>query len=402
MFLGKIKAGRERKKGGAVANPEHLAILKQGVEVWNEWREDHPSIRPDLQEAELAGSNLITANLSNGNMREADLGQAKLGLANLKNANFKRAHLDEAYLSHANLGGANISKATLISANMESSDMTGTNADHANFCYANFKNAKLSKAVITTCNLIGTNLESAKLDGASIRGSALLSAYLSETDLQGTDFSNIQLSGCAFVNVDFSKVLGLESVRFVGPSSIGIDTIYKSKGKIPESFLRGCGVPEDLIKLIPSLTSHPFDFYSCFISYSSKDDEFAHRLHADLREAKVRVWFAPEDMKIGDKIWDRLDQSIRIHDKLLLVLSEQSIESNWVEDEVTAAFEEERRRKKTVLFPIRLDDSVMDTNKPWAAKVRQRHIGDFTDWKNHDSYKKAFDRLLRDLKASEE
>ncbi|MBU2468444.1 MAG: hypothetical protein KKC78_07340, partial [Proteobacteria bacterium] len=59
-------------------------------------------------------------------------------------------------------------------------------------------------------------------------------------------------------------------------------------------------------------------------------------------------------------------------------------------------------RKKTVLFPIRLDDAVMDTNKAWAAKVRQRHIGDFTDWKNHDSYKKAFDRLIRDLKASEE
>ncbi len=107
-------------------------------------------------------------------------------------------------------------------------------------------------------------------------------------------------------------------------------------------------------------------------------------------------------MKIGDKIWERLDKSIRVYDKLLLVLSEQSIESDWVEDEVTTAFEEERRRKKTVLFPIRLDDAVMDTNKPWAAKVRQRHIGDFTDWKNHDSYKKNFDRLLRDLKASEE
>ncbi|MBU2517908.1 MAG: toll/interleukin-1 receptor domain-containing protein, partial [Proteobacteria bacterium] len=151
-----------------------------------------------------------------------------------------------------------------------------------------------------------------------------------------------------------------------------------------------------------SLTSQPFQFYSCFISYSSQDDDFARRLHADLQSNKVRVWFAPEDLKIGDKILERLDHSIRIHDKLLLVLSEQSINSDWVEDEVTTAFEEERTRKKTVLFPIRLDDTVMDSNKAWAAKVRQRHIGDFTDWKNHDSYKKAFDRLIRDLKASEE
>jgi len=109
-------------------------------------------------------------------------------------------------------------------------------------------------------------------------------------------------------------------------------------------------------------------------------------------------------MKIGDKIWDRLDRTIRIHDKLLLILSEHSIDSDWVEKEVETAFEKERQNPgKTVLFPIRLDGAVMETNKAWAADIRRtRHIGDFTNWKNHDSYKKAFDRLLRDLKASEE
>lgn len=188
------------------------------------------------------------------------------------------------------------------------------------------------------------------------------------------------------------------------PSTLGIDTIYKSKGKIPESFLRGCGVPEDFIKLIPSLTSQPFNFYSCFISYSSQDDDFARRLHADLQSNAVRVWFAPEDLKIGDRIRDRIDQSILFHDKLLLILTEQSIQSDWVEKEVETAFEKERKNPgKTVLFPIRLDGAVMDTDKAWAADIRRaRNIGDFTDWKNHDSYKEAFDRLLRDLKASEE
>ncbi len=102
---------------------------------------------------------------------------------------------------------------------------------------------------------------------------------------------------------------------------------------------------------------------------------------------------------IGDKILDRIDQTIRAHDKVLVVLSADSISSEWVEDEVTTAFEEERKRKTTVLFPIRLDDAAMDSTEPWAAKVRQRHVGDFTDWKNHDSYQKALKRLLRDLKA---
>jgi len=122
-----------------------------------------------------------------------------------------------------------------------------------------------------------------------------------------------------------------------------------------------------------------------------------------LQSENIRCWFAPEDMKIGDKIRTRIDESIRIYDKLLIVLSESSIESDWVENEVETAFEEETKRKKTILFPIRLDEAVMDTDKAWAADIRRtRHIGDFTKWKDHDFYQKSFQRLVRDLKKSEE
>ncbi len=73
-----------------------------------------------------------------------------------------------------------------------------------------------------------------------------------------------------------------------------------------------------------------------------------------------------------------------------------------MEDEVKKAFAEERGQKKKILFPVRLDDSVMDSHKPWATKVREnRHIGDFRQWKNHDSYQESFNRLLRDLKTDE-
>jgi hypothetical protein len=161
-------------------------------------------------------------------------------------------------------------------------------------------------------------------------------------------------------------------------------------------------IPDTFITYIASLACEAIQYYSCFISYSSKDEAFAQSLHADLQENKVRCWFAPEDMKIGDKVRLRIDESIRMYDKLLVVLSEHSINSSWVEDEVETAFEEESKRKKTVLFPIRLDDMVMEAEQAWAAKIRRtRHIGDFSHWKDHDSYHQAFDRLLRDLKASE-
>jgi hypothetical protein len=107
-------------------------------------------------------------------------------------------------------------------------------------------------------------------------------------------------------------------------------------------------------------------------------------------------------MKIGDKIRDRIEEPIRLRDKLLLILTESSISSGRVEHEVESALEEERQRGRTILFPIRLDEAVMDSSKAWAALIhRTRHIGDFTRWKDHDSYQKAFDRLLRDLKAEE-
>jgi hypothetical protein len=163
--------------------------------------------------------------------------------------------------------------------------------------------------------------------------------------------------------------------------------------------LRGCGVPDQFIAYIGSLIGQPIQFYSCFISYSSTNQDFAERLHNDLQAKGVRCWFAPEDLKIGDKFRTRIDEAIRYHDKLLLVLSEHSVNSKWVEKEVETAFDKETP-DHTVLFPIRLDDAVMQTDRAWAADIRRtRHIGDFASRKDHDAYQMAFERLLRDLKA---
>jgi hypothetical protein len=103
-------------------------------------------------------------------------------------------------------------------------------------------------------------------------------------------------------------------------------------------------------------------------------------------------------MPTGAKIWDAIDEAIKLRDKLLLILSENSIASDWVEDEVQKAFAEERDRKQLVLFPVRIDDAVMKTPEPWARKLRdQRNVGDFRRWKDHDAYKQSFERVVRDL-----
>jgi hypothetical protein len=319
-----------------MANKMVLAILKKGVESWNAWRRENPYVMPDLSEADLIA--------------------ADLGGANLRRSNLRRA----------NLGGADLSGADLSSANLRRVD---------------FFRSNLRKA----------DLIAADLGGADVR----------EVDLREADLETATIGYSSFGDVDLSQVKGLETVIHQGPSSIGIDTIYKSGGRIPESFLRGAGVPEEFIVYMRSLVGKPIEYYSCFISYSSKDKEFADYLYKHLQTEGVRCWFAPHDMKIGDDILDRIDETIRNRDKLLLILSGDSIQSDWVELEVKKAMAEERRRKKGVLFPVRIDDTVMDASEPWACQLKDnRHIGDFTRWKDHDQYKQAFDRLLRDLKAS--
>ena len=310
-----------------MADPEHLEILRQGVEAWNKWRSEHWDVRPALSGATLRDANLFTADL-----RGADLTYANLSYANLNYAN-----LSFAYLNHANLSVAYLS-----------------------------------------------------------------SADLSFADLTGADFTDVRLAYTRFVGNDLSDVLGLETANHLAPSGISVDTLYRSGGKIPEVFLRGCGVPENFIIYMRSLVVQPIQFYSCFISFSSKDQDFANRLYADLQSKGVRCWFAPEHLKIGAELRIDIDESIRVHDKLLLVLSDTSVKSQWVQQEVETALAKERGQGRTVLFPIRLDDTVMQIDSGWPAYLKNtRNIGDFRAWKDHDSYQQTFNRLLHDLKAEE-
>jgi hypothetical protein len=138
-------------------------------------------------------------------------------------------------------------------------------------------------------------------------------------------------------------------------------------------------------------------FYSCFISYSHKDEEFCKRLHSRMRDEKLRVWYAPEDMKSGRKIHEQIDAAIRVHDKLLLVLSEHSMASEWVKTEVRRARNEKSAKAGRVLFPIRLvpfetirdwEAFDADTGKDMAVEVRllEYFIPDFSNWKDHDAF----------------
>ena len=191
---------------------------------------------------------------------------------------------------------------------------------------------------------------------------------------------------------------------------IGIDTMFRSGGKIPEAFLRGAGVPDNFIVYVGSLTGVAVEFYSCFISYSTKDQTFADRLYADLQAKGVRCWFAPHDIQGGKKIHQQIDEAIRVYDRLLLILSEASMNSPWVKTEIANARAREEQQKRQMLFPITVapfyrikEWKLFDADRgiDGAREIREYFVPDFSNWKDHDSYQKAFERLVRDLKAED-
>jgi hypothetical protein len=261
--------------------------------------------------------------------------------------------------------------------------------------------ANLSNADLSGADLINAHLNGAILSSANLSGANLFHAYLNEAKLSKADMTRAIMGRTTIGNVDLRHTHGLATIQHIGPSTIGIDTIIRSEGAISETFLRGTGATDTFINYIRSLAQTPFNFYSCFISYSSKDETLAKRLHADLQDRGVRCWFAPHDMKIGDKIRPAIDKAIHMHDKLLLILSRASVASDWVEHEVEAALARERKEKRIILFPIRLDEAILEHEYTgWAALVQhERHIGDFTHWTDPQAYEQAFERLLRNLKS---
>lgn len=345
-----------------MANSEQLKILEQGVLVWNNWRVANPEALVDLR----------YANLVHADLRDINLNQANLNGAVLNEANLERAKLRGAKLNKTGLCKANLRKADLHS--------------------VRFHGANLSEAI-----LIGANLAD---------------AYFDETILDGANLRGAHVTGTTFGNIDLSKVEELEAINHFGPSSVSIDTFFKSAGAIPEIFLRGCGVPDDFIAFFQSQFGEQqvIEFFSCFISYSTKDAEFAQKLYARMRDEHLRVWFAPEDVKGGQKLFEQIERAIQSHDRLLLVLSEHSMQSEWVTTEIRNARRIEVAEKRRKLFPIRLIgfDTLDqwkcfdgDAGKDLAVEIREYYIPDFSNWRDNTAFETAFNRLLHDLKAEE-
>lgn len=374
-----------------MANQTHLRRLKTPA-GWNQWRSREPRISPDLKRAHLPAGQLAGLQLTKADFTEATLYSANFCGSVIADAIFYNADLSAATLSRVEANFVSFRSAALTRA-----DMSGSKWYGCDFGDTDFSGCELTGAVIDTCTITDATFHNASLRGATII----------ETDASGTDFRNAFLSRTIFIDVDLTGAINLDACRHYGPSVLDYGTLVKSRN-LPLNFLRGCGFPDTFIEYLSSITGAPIQFNSCFISYSTHDQSFVECLHSDLQSKGVRCWYAPHDIKGGKKLHEQIDAAIGLYDRLLLVLSTNSINSEWVKTEIADARKREAREKRQMLFPIRLVDFETlrnwecfdaDTGTDSAREIREYFIPDFSNWRDRDCYQRAFLALLRDLKA---
>lgn len=215
--------------------------------------------------------------------------------------------------------------------------------------------------------------------------------------------------------------LGIANAAIVTTSSFTSEAINFAKAcpaikLIDRSLLQkwlawgNIGLPVELgAAPMPGRAPEATRFRSVFISYSTKDEEFVRKLHQHMADAGIRAWFAAEDIRGGEKIHEQLFRASQLFDKLLVVLSPDSLKSDWVVTEIRKARGIERKENRRKLFPIRLVEyeklreweCVGSTGEDLAEEVRQYYIPDFSNWKDHEAFGRAFDRLQKALQSSD-
>ncbi len=360
-----------------MANEEHVAKLKEGVEVWNKWREENPRTTPSLNNTDLSRADLSRADLNGADLSGAVLSGAVLSRADLSRADLSRADLSRANLSNADLGHADLRDADLREADLGDAYLGFAYLGFAYLGFANFSNANFS----------GTQLS------AAIFGS-----------------TNLGCNGLA-------DAKNLREIRHHGSSFLPTSTLADSQGRLPEEFLRECGLSEWEIlsaKLhdprlstsqIAEIQQQIFDerakgFFLCgaFISYSHKNSAFANQVYERLKDRKVNVWLDKHDL-ISGPLAKQIDSAIRINDVVLIILSKESVQSGWVHWELKRAHKLKTEQGRDILCPIALDDSwkdAADADPNWDVLTRY-NILDFSDWEIRESFDREFEKLIKGI-----
>jgi len=356
-----------------MANEEQLSILKQGLQEWDKWRLENIEIKNGYS----TGKYKVTADLS-----------------------------------EANLSGLDLSGVDFHGANLRETDLSGAKLEHADFIEADLTNAKLNNAKLFDAEFYGANLIGTELKKAGLLRTNFVYANLGEANLE-----QAVLHTTFFVSANLYKTKYLESCLHEAPSIIDHNTIAISR-ILPAIFLRGCGLSDAdieyaklsnpelsneeinkiLYKIYDLRASQALQISPLFISYSHGDSTFVDKLESQLNKMGVRFWRDIHDAKAG-RLEKQIDRAMHLNPTVLLILSDHSLKSDWVEHEVRTARELEKEMGRDVLCPVALDDSWK--NSPWPKRVMEQvmeyNILDFSAWEDDRKFDGMFRKLIDGL-----
>jgi hypothetical protein len=382
-----------------MAIPEHVEIARNGAEAIAEWRQGAKGQKLDLSNADLASIDLRGADLRHAILNGVDFSEADLRGVDFRRCSLENAKAPGAKFGRANLRYVRLQHATLNDAKFDHVDFGHTSLQFANLREANLDHAKLGHSKLGSANLTGSNLSYALLRRAGV---------------SGTIFDQARFEGTIMIAIDLSLAQGLSKIRPAGPSSIDIDTILKSKARIPEGFLRGCGYDPRIQQVLVGTQEqrrstvkqweeegNAIRLPSCFISYSTADQEFVDRLQQVLNVSGVDSWYAPRDGRWGASITKQIDKEISQRERVILICSESSLhESRWVQWELEKALSKQAQANKAVIFPIMIDDALMNWDHPNATALREILAGDFRGATEGGNFNNAMERLLEGLQET--
>jgi len=224
-----------------MAYKEHLNILKQGVNNWNQWRKKNPDVIPILNNLDLGffdytninlhGAKLMDADFNFAYLENADLSSASLIYADfteakLIGAKLKNADLCSADMAEANLTNADLKKANLYNANLACSELCGANLSHAYLVKADLQGANLNKANLSYANLYGADLSGTILEGTNLNSADLTNAILVETNLNKAELTNCRIYGISAWDIKLKDAIQKDLI--ITPkesSSITVDNL---------------------------------------------------------------------------------------------------------------------------------------------------------------------------------
>ena len=408
-----------------MADMELVQTVKQGRDAVAKWREDHPGEILDLYQCFMSHVRIPMVDLRGADMRDGDFMGAMMRRANLAGSYLNPAHLYRSDLREADLSKTLLNSANLRGADLRGANLEGADADQAIFSDANLEGANLSGANFSRVNLTGANLTNANLTGANFNGAALKRANLSGAIMDGADLYEAVLNdvptvgtnfaGCiigytVFQNCDMSEAEGLNSVRHDAPSTLGMDTFFRSSGNLPAEFLQGVGSPSAALDYQTSIGIEEGLTSEYYISCTASDISFAEKMRDDLRAHGVRVWVFAENFR-GNALVDRrstseeeeIERWIRHYDKLIVVCSQPSFENEIVRTDLTQAKDLQTLRDEWLVYLVDPDGSLDQPVSRAARNLKAEHVVFDLQGQSQgsDTYNSEVLRLAEGLKSQQ-